>query len=110
MQKLVYVCAPLSGDIIRNLLEVIRYTRYVLKCGAVPIVPHFFALSLDDNNPEERGLGMGAGRFLLLHCDEMWIFGPRISEGMVSEMKLCEHVAIHMKHISDDEVDKLLGG
>lgn len=108
--KLVYVCAPLGGHIWRNLGEVIEYTRFVFKCGAIPVVPHFFALALNDKDPEERQQGIAAGLMLLLYCEEMWIFGEEITKGMVNEMRLCEHSRIKMVHITPKEVDEVLGG
>ena len=36
MMKKVYICAPLGGDVIVNLDNVKRYTRYALMCGTAP--------------------------------------------------------------------------
>ena len=49
MMKRVYVCAPLGGNIEENLKKVKTYTAYALRCGTAPVVPHFYALCLDDN-------------------------------------------------------------
>ena len=54
--KKVYICSPLGGDIKGNLEKVKRYTRYALMCGTAPVVPHFYALCLDDNIEKERAL------------------------------------------------------
>ena len=108
--KIIYVCAPLGGRIYKHIGEAIEYSRFVFKCGAIPIVPHFFAFSLNDKIPEERNMGLVAGRLLLLYCDEMWIFGEHITEGMVGEMKLCEETGIHMRHINKKEFLDVLGG
>ena len=84
--KKVYICAPLGGDVKGNLEKVRRYTKYALLCGTAPVVPHFYALCLDDNNPEERKIGMAAGCSLLWFCDELWLFGDEITEGMSAEL------------------------
>ena len=60
--KKVYICSPLGGDVSANLERAKQYARYVFSCGAAPVVPHFYALVLEDGNPEERQLGMQAGR------------------------------------------------
>lgn len=52
--KKVYVCAPLGGNIEQNLKKVKTYTEYALRCGTAPVVPHFYAECLDDNNPKDR--------------------------------------------------------
>lgn len=80
--KKVYICSPLGGDVSANLERAKQYARYVFSCGAAPVVPHFYALVLEDGNPEERQLGMQAGRSLLWLCDELWIFGDHVSAGM----------------------------
>ena len=86
--KKVYICSPLGGDVTANLERARQYARYVFSCGAAPVVPHFYALVLDDGNPEERQLGMQAGKSLLWLCDELWIFGDHVSTGMREEIPL----------------------
>ena len=53
MMKKVYICSPLGGDIEKNLALVKKYTRYALMCGTAPVVPHFYALCLDDTDTKE---------------------------------------------------------
>ncbi len=110
MMKRVYICSPLGGDIEGNLERVKRYTKYALMCGTAPFVPHFYALCIDDNIPEERGIGLAAGLGMLWFCDELWIFGDEISEGMLAEMKFCKNLNIKMKKISEKQINKILGG
>ena len=59
--KKVYICAPLGGDVKGNLEKVKRYTRFALMCGTAPVVPHFYALCLDDDIEKEREIGIVAG-------------------------------------------------
>lgn len=109
MMKKVYICSPLRGDIKGNIEKVKRYTEYALKCGTAPVVPHFYALCMDDNVPKEREIGLAAGLCLLWFCDELWIFGDEISEGMLAEMKFCKNLNIKMKKISENQINKILG-
>lgn len=110
MMKKVYICSPLRGDIEGNLERVKRYTKYALMCGTAPVVPHFYALCIDDNIPKEREIGLAAGLGMLWFCDELWIFGDEISEGMLAEMKFCKNLNITMKKISEKQINKILGG
>lgn len=108
MLKKVYICAPLGGDIERNIENVKRYTRYALLCGTAPVVPHYYALSLDDNIETEREIGMTAGLAMLWFCDEMWIFSDEITKGMESELRFCRNLYIPMKKISEKSLKKVL--
>ena len=109
MTKKVYICAPLSGKIQENLKKAKQYARYALLCGAAPVVPHFYAECLDDSNPEEREIGMSAGLSLLWFCDEMWIFGDEVTEGMKAEIQFCKNLNIPVRKVRDDEINKKIG-
>lgn len=108
MKKKVYICAPLGGNVRENLENAVLYTKYALKQGVAPITTHFYALCLDDDNPQERALGMSAGMSLLWYCDELWVFGDVISNGMKEEIKFCENLRIPVKRVSNAEVTKFL--
>ena len=108
--KKVYICSPLGGDVTANLERARQYARYVFSCGAAPVVPHFYALVLDDGNPEERQLGMQAGKSLLWLCDELWIFGDEITEGMRREIDFCKNLNIKTRAVKDSDIKKVLGG
>lgn len=109
MMRKVYICAPLGGNVDKNLQKVKDYTRYALMCGAAPVVPHFYALCLNDRNPKEREIGMTAGLSLLWFCDELWIFGDEVTEGMKSEIQFCQSFSIPVRKIRDDEIKKKIG-
>ncbi len=102
--KRVYICSPLGGDVAAHIEQVKRYTLYALKCGMAPVVPHFYALVLDDNIPEERELGRQAGMNLLWLCDEIWVFGEVISEGMEAEIRFCKNLNLPVRYIADGAV------
>lgn len=110
MLKKVYICAPLAGNIGENLQNVKKYTEYALRCGTAPVVPHFYALCLNDDNPVERSIGMKAGQSLLWFCDEMWVFGDVISKGMQKEIDFCKIMNIRIRYITEDMIRKKLGG
>ncbi len=109
MMKKVYIFAPLAGDVAGNLEKAKRYSEYALRCGAAPVIPHFYALCLDDNIPEEREMGMNAGLSLLWFCDEVWVFGDQPTAGMQTEMKLARNLNIKIRTVNDHEINKKLG-
>ena len=110
MRKKVYICSPLGGNVKENIQKVILYTRYALKCGTAPVVPHFYALCLDDYNLEERNIGLSAGKSLLWFCDELWVFGDDITEGMKSEIEFFKTLKLRIRYIKNSEIKKKLGG
>ena len=110
MMKKVYICSPLGGNVKENLEQVKRYTKYALMCGTAPVVPHFYAECLNDGNPKEREIGLAAGLSLLWFCDEMWIFGDVITEGMKSEINFCKNLNIRTRYVRDTEIKKMIGG
>ena len=96
--KKVYIAAPLGGDVPGNIDRAMEYAEYVFKCGAAPVVPHFYALILDDSDPAQRELGMKAARSLLWFCDEVFVFGETVSRGMKAEIKLAKALNIKIRY------------
>lgn len=108
--KKVYLCAPLSVDVTANLEKIRQYCRYALLCGTAPVVPHFYAECLDDNNPKDREVGLAAGMSLLWLCDEVWVFGDTVTDGMSAELKFCKNLNIRVRKITEKEIQKAIGG
>ena len=103
MQR-VYICSPLGGNVSANIENA---KRYALECGMAPVIPHFYALVLNDDNPEERKLGMQAGISLLWVCDEVWVFGNQITDGMKKEIRFAEKLNIKVRYISENALQKM---
>jgi hypothetical protein len=60
--------------------------REVLRAGDAPFAPHLlYPDLLDDEDQEERALGMSAGRAWLVASDEVLVVGP-VSDGMRQEI------------------------
>ena len=110
MMRKVYVCAPLGGNVESNLKKVRTYTEYALRCGTAPVVPHFYAECLDDNNPKDREVGLAAGMSLLWLCDEVWVFGDTVTDGMRAELKFGKNLNIRIRYITEKEIQNVLGG
>ena len=70
-------------------------------CHTAFLRPH-----LDDAIPDERKLGMQADLSLLWVCDEVWVFGDEITEGMKKEIIFAEKLNIKVKYISEKDLKK----
>ncbi|MEG0952326.1 MAG: DUF4406 domain-containing protein [Niameybacter sp.] len=87
--KMVYICSPLRGDMEMNIQRANRFCRFTARNEVLPLAPHtIFTQWLDDTDPDEREAGIYLGLELLTKCDEVWVFGSRISEGMTREIGL----------------------
>ena len=110
----VYVCSPfrpVSKDpkraekvLARNIRRAKFACELLTKLGYLPIAPHlYFPQFLNDNNPEERENGMMLGRELLCGCDELWVFGRHISEGMEAEIRQAKASDIPVRYCDEPE-------
>lgn len=100
--KLIYVCSPYRGNVEHNTARARRYCRFVYTEGAVPLAPHLLNTQfLDENLPEEREAGLKLGLQLLEHCDELWLFGDRLSEGMEAELTEAHRMKMKIKYFTD---------
>ena len=71
----------------------------------IPFALHLlFTRFLDDLKPEERELGCRMGLEVLEKCDELWVMGPRISEGMAAEIEYAERLGIQTHYIPEIEM------
>ena len=108
--KKVYICSALTGNLKASLRRAKRYAEYALKCDTAPVVPHFYTLCLDAEQPENMELCLKAGQSLLWFCDEMWICGDEVTPQMYSQIQFCKHLNIRTRRIREDEINRALGG
>ena len=80
-----------------------RYSRFAVDKGYIPIAPHLlFPQFLDDDNPEERELGLFFGNALMSKCAEVWVFGSRISSGMEAEIKRAKWKDYRLRYFTEE--------
>ena len=100
--KLIYVASPYAGDTEKNIEYAKQACRYVLNEGNAFFCPHLlYPQILDDNNPEERRLGINIGKEFLSKCDELWVFGEHISQGMFEEIEFAKVKGIPVRRIRE---------
>jgi hypothetical protein len=98
--KLVYIASPYAGDVERNTSFAIHACRFCIAQGHTPIAPHLlYTRMLDDNNPDQRELGLELGRRFLERVDELWACGDRVSPGMAAEIAEAVNLGIPVKRI-----------
>ena len=98
--KMIFIASPYAGDVKKNIEFAKQACQYVLNEGNAFFCPHLlYPQVLDDNNPEERKIGMNIGKQLLKKCDELWVFGDKISQGMFEEIEFARKNGIPIKRI-----------
>ncbi len=103
--NLVYICSPLRGDIASNQRKAIAYCEFASKQGVIPLAPHtIFTQYLNDEVPEQREQGLKMGLELLRKCDQLWVCGDEISEGMQAEISLATELSIPVVSIEESYI------
>ena len=95
----IYVCSPYGGKQ-ENYEAALGFGKYVVQSGHIPIIPHtMYHGILDDRYPDDRTKGLRAGLALLGMCDEVWVFGEIITDGMMGEINEANRLGIRTLEI-----------
>lgn len=99
-QALVYICSPYSSDPPENTAKTIRYSRFAVDKGVIPIAPHLLLpLYMDEEKERDEALSMDL--LILNKCDELWVFGDERSAGMKAEINEAKSRGMRIRHFSD---------
>jgi len=102
-RPLVYVCSPLSGDIVGNQDKARRYCRFAVDSGYIPIAPHlYFPQFMREESKAERNLALFMDVVLLSKCAELWVFGSTISKGMSIEIEKAKRKGQPIRYFTDE--------
>jgi hypothetical protein len=98
-RPLVYIASPFAGDTEFNISKARGYCRFAVSKGSIPLAPHLlYPQFMDDSDKEERELGLFSALVLLGKCDELWVFGERISTGMAAEIAKAKKRGMPIKY------------
>lgn len=101
-RPLVYICSPFAGDTGHNIRRAQGYCRFAVSKGCIPLAPHLhYPQFMDDSDQNERELGLFFALALLGKCDELWVFGSRVSAGMVGEINKAKQTNMPIRYFSD---------
>lgn len=99
-RPLVYICSPFSSDPVGNTEKAKRYSRYAVDAGAIPFAPQLL-LPLYMKEESERGLALFMDMVFLSKCDELWVFGDKISSGMQAEIDKATRKNMKIRYFTD---------
>ena len=102
-RPLVYICSPYRGDTEKNTEKARKYSRFAVESKAIPMTPHLlYPQFMDDSNPEKRYLATHIINYVLIgKCQELWVFGEDISEGMTREIALAEKRKMKIRYFTE---------
>ncbi len=93
--KLVYICAPLRGEVEKNIEFARQKAREVFQNGDVPVCPHLmFPPIADPTHPMEDRAAREMGLRLVASCQQLNVYGPTWTEGMWAEIHRAEELGI----------------
>ena len=85
--KMVYICAPLRGEVEKNIEFARQKAREVFQNGDIPVCPHLmFPPITDPGQPMEDQAVREMGLRLVESCQQVNVYGTTLSEEMWAEI------------------------
>jgi len=98
---LVYIASPYAGDTVRNADRARGYCRFAVGKGCIPLATHLhYPQFMDDGDKAQRELGLRFAIILLGKCDELWVFGDTVSDGMKLEISKAKKRGIPIRYFN----------
>lgn len=73
--------------IVKNIKKATEYCEKACSLGVLAFAPHlYFTQFYNDTIPEQREKGLEMGLSMLEKCEELWVMGKNISQGMRGEI------------------------
>ena len=99
--KLVYICSRYSGDTEGNAAKAVRYSRFAVDEGVIPLAPHLLLpLYMDEEKEREEAIAMDL--VILGRCDELWVFGEKWSAGMKAEIEAAGRLGMTIRRFTEE--------
>lgn len=99
-RPLVYVCSPYSGNVKENSARARNFCRFAVERMAIPLAPHLLFPQFMSEE-KERSLALFMGIVLLGKCDEIWVLGDHISEGMEGEIAKAKKMRKRIRYFTE---------
>ncbi len=100
-KPVVYIASPFSGDEKGNTEKAIRYCRFAVDRNAIPVAPHLY-LPRFMSEATERDKAMFMNMVFLGKCEQLWVFGEKITEGMTMEIARAMMRGIPIRYFTEE--------
>ena len=93
--KLIYICAPLRGEVEKNIEFARQKAQEVFASGNIHICPHLlFPPIADPADPTQDQAAHEMGLRLVASCQQVNVYGPVWTDGMWAEIRHAEKLGI----------------
>lgn len=100
---IVYICLPFSGDVDVNTEIARQCSRFAISKSTIPIAPHLLIPQfMDDLDEKERQHAIRMNLILLGRCEELWVFGDELTNGMRQEIHRAKSRNMIIRWFSQD--------
>ena len=88
-RRRILICSRYAGDIEHNVEVAQTLCRMAVEAGCAPFAPHLlYPQFLNEDDPDQRDLGISLGLRFMEACDEVWVYtGDGVSRGMRRELE-----------------------
>lgn len=101
-RPIVYICAPYSGNTADNVRKTCVFCQTAVSRGYLPVAPHlYFPQFIDNHFGNEREVSISLGLRLMESCDELWVCGMTISEGMRRDIEKAKKIGMRIRCFDD---------
>lgn len=102
--RLVYICAPLRGDVECNIEFARQRAREVFQAGEIPVCPHLmFPPIADPGDAVEDQAARDMGLRLVEICQQVNVYGKTCTAGMQAEIDLAKKLGIPVEVMGEDK-------
>lgn len=88
-----------------NIKRAIHYAELAYKNSAIPVTPHLLFPFMDDRDLEQRKDALFMDIILLGKCQEVWVFGSQMTEGMKREIEIAEKRKQVIKYFTSEGLE-----
>jgi hypothetical protein len=85
----------------KNTFRARAFSRFAVEKNCIPVAPHLlFPQFIDEET--ERWLGLKMGIVLMGKCEQVWVFGEVVSDGMAAEIEKAEKQQKRIRYFTED--------
>ena len=102
-KSIVYICSPIEAYTPASMRQLLKYRKFAIQSNSIPVVTTLLLdHSLVDDKDELHDLCANAGHQLMAHCDEIWVFGKKITRTMANEITKAIYKKIKIRYFTTD--------